>query len=59
MGEDVRPVAAESVGSLRAVIAAVAAGELDADEVTRAYLTGAAAALDTVARDSADPPALR
>jgi hypothetical protein len=56
MGEDVRPVAAESVGSLRAVIAA---GELDADEVTRAYVTGAAAALDTVARGSADPPTSR
>jgi hypothetical protein len=58
MDADIRPAAAEAAGSLRAVIAAVDAGELDADEVTRAYLAGAADALAAVAEDAA-PSTLR
>lgn len=46
-GEPVDP--AEVARSLRAVVAAVDGGEVDADEVQRAYLTGAADALDGIA----------
>ena len=49
MSEDVRSTAAETAGSLRAVVAAVDAGELDADPARRAYLAGAADALEAVA----------
>lgn len=39
------PDPAEVAGSLRAVLAAIDAGEIGADEAQRAYLSGAADAL--------------
>lgn len=45
--------AAEVAEQLRAVLAVVEAGEMDATAVERAYLAGAADALDVVARSLA------
>ncbi|WP_300016856.1 hypothetical protein [Pseudonocardia sp.] len=42
------PVAAEVAEQLRALLAVIDAGEMDATAVERAYLAGAADALDAV-----------
>ena len=49
MGKNVRAAAAEVTASPRAAVAAIDVGELAADEVERAYLAGAADALESVA----------
>lgn len=59
MSEDVRPVAAEAAASLRAVVGVIDAGGLAADDSQRAYLAGAADALDSVASGSFEHPAVR
>ena len=49
METDVRATAGEAAGSLRAIVGVIDAGELVADEAQRAYLSGAADALESVA----------
>jgi len=49
------PDPGEVAASLRAVLGAVDAGEVSADDVQRAYLAGAADVLESIARPLADP----
>jgi hypothetical protein len=51
--------AGEVAARLRGVLDAIDAGELDATDVQRAHLAGAVAALDWVAGQRSNPPALR
>lgn len=47
--EDVRADAGRTAGALRLVLAAIDAGDLEAEQDQRAYLFGAADALDSLA----------
>lgn len=49
MSSTTPPVAAEVAEQLRALLAVIDAGEMDATDTERAYLAGAADALDAVA----------